>query len=48
MNLLPGGYNFIHLVFWTVIAMVVVGTNAVPIILTIGAVVMLLESLGKG
>jgi hypothetical protein len=47
MNLLPGGYNFIHLVFWTVIAMVVVGTNAVPIILTIGAVLMLLESLGK-
>ncbi len=47
MNLLPGGYNFIHIVFWTVIAMVVVGTNAVPIILTIGAVLMLLESLGK-
>jgi hypothetical protein len=47
MNLLPGGYTFTHIVFWTIVAMVAVGTNAVPIILSIGAVLMLLESMGK-
>lgn len=46
-NLLPGGYNFVHLVFWTVVGLVAVGTNAVPIILSVGAVILLLESLGK-
>ena len=47
MNLLPGGYTFIHLVFWTVVAMVAVGTNAVAIILSVGVVLMMLESMGK-
>lgn len=45
--MLPGGYTFTHLVFWTVVALVAVGTNAVAIILSVGAVLMLLESLGK-
>lgn len=47
MNLLPGGYTFTHVVFWTVVALVAVGTNAVAIMLSIGAVILVLESLGK-
>lgn len=47
MNLLPGGYTFTHLVFWTVVALVAVGTNAVAIILSVSIVLLLLESLGK-
>ena len=46
-SLFPGGYVFTHLVFWTVVALVAVGTNAVAIILSIGLVVMLLEAAGK-
>lgn len=46
-ELVPGGYLFTHLVFWTVIAMVGVGTNAVAIILSVGLVLLLLESVGK-
>lgn len=47
MDLLPGGYTFIHLVFWSVVAMVAVGTNAVAIILSVGLVLLLLEAIGK-
>lgn len=47
MNLLPGGYNFIHVVFWTVVAMVAVGTNAVAIILSIGLGLLVFESATK-
>ena len=43
-SLVPGGYTFIHLVFWTVVALVAVGTNAVAIILAFGLGMMLLES----
>jgi len=46
-DLLPGGYVFTHLIFWTVVAMVAVGTNAVAIILSFGLVLLMLESLGK-
>lgn len=46
-GLLPGGYTFTHLIFWSVVAMVAVGTNAVAIILSIGLVLLALESLGK-
>ena len=35
-DLVPGGYLFTHAVFWTVVGMVAVGTNAVAIILSIG------------
>ena len=44
-DLLPGGYVFTHLVFWTVIGLVVVGTNAVAIMLSIGLVLLGLEAL---
>lgn len=44
-DLVPGGYVFTHLVFWTVIGMVVVGTNAVAIILSVGLVLLGLEAL---
>jgi hypothetical protein len=44
-NLVPGGYVFIHLVFWTVVGMVAVGTNAVAIILMVGLGMMVLETI---
>ncbi len=47
MNFLPGGYTFTHIAFWTVVAMVAVGTNAVAIILSIGALLLVLETIGK-
>ncbi|WP_297081947.1 hypothetical protein [uncultured Demequina sp.] len=36
LDLVPGGYLFTHLIFWTVIALVAVGTNAVAILLVGG------------
>jgi hypothetical protein len=45
--MLPGGYDFIHLVFWVVVAMVAVGTNLMPIILSAGLSLFLFESLRK-
>ena len=47
MHLLPGGYNFIHVVFWSVVGLVAVGTNAVAIILVTGLALLLFESVGK-
>ena len=47
MDLLPGGYNFIHIVFWGVVMLVAVGTNAVAIILATGLALLFLESVGK-
>lgn len=46
-ELVPGGYLFTHLVFWTVVGLVAVGTNAVAIILSVGLVLVFLESVGK-
>ena len=46
-NLLPGGYTFIHLIFWTVVGMVAVGTNAVAIILMIGLGMLVLETVQR-
>ncbi len=46
-NLVPGGYVFTHLVFWTVVGMVAVGTNAVAIILMIGLGTMVLETIQR-
>lgn len=48
MSLFPGGYTFTHIVFWTVIGMVAVGTNAVAMILMMGLGILLLESIGRG
>jgi hypothetical protein len=44
-DLIPGGYLFTHLVWWTVIGLVAVGTNAVAIILSIGLVLMAVEAI---
>jgi len=43
-DLVPGGYIFTHLIFWTVIGMVAVGTNAVAIILSIGLALLVVET----
>jgi hypothetical protein len=47
MDLLPGGYNFTHAVFWFVVSLVLLGTNAVAIILSVGLGLMALEKIGK-
>ena len=47
MDLLPGGYNFIHAVFWVVLALVGLGTMTVATILVAGLGVLFLESGGK-
>lgn len=47
MNLLPGGYNFIHVVFWSVMGLVTVGTMAVATILGVGLMLLMLEAVGK-
>ena len=44
-DLVPGCYLFTHAVFWTVVGMVAVGTNAVAIILSIGLGLLVVESL---
>lgn len=46
-DLVPGGYIFTHLIFWTVVGMVAVGTNAVAIILAIGLGLLVVESATK-
>ena len=46
-DLVPGGYVFTHLVFWKVVGMVAVGTNAVAIILMVGLGMMTLETFGR-
>lgn len=47
MDLLPGGYTFTHFVFWTVVTLVGIGTNAVAIMLSIGLSFLALEAIGK-
>ncbi len=44
-ELVPGGYLFTHMIFWTVVGMVAVGTQAVAVILTIGLGLLVVESL---
>jgi len=45
--MLPGGYTFVHAVFWLVVLLVAVGTNLIPILLSMGLGILLLESRGK-
>jgi hypothetical protein len=47
LDLVPGGYVFTHLIFWTVVALVAVGTNAVAIILSIGLGLLAFETATK-
>jgi hypothetical protein len=42
-DLVPGGYVFTHIVFWSVVSLVALGTNAVAIILSVGVVLMAVE-----
>ena len=46
-ELVPGGYVFTHAVFWTVVGMVAVGTNAVAIILMVGLGMIVAETFQK-
>ncbi len=47
-DLVPGGYLFSHIIFWTVVAMIAVGTMTIPITLSVGLGILLMESLKKG
>jgi len=47
LDLVPGGYLFTHLIFWTVIAMVAVGTQLVAIMLSIGLGLLVFETATK-
>ena len=42
--MLPGGYDFIHLVFWPLVGLVALGTNLLPIGLVGGVGIYLLET----
>lgn len=45
--MLPGGYDFIHLVFWPIVLLVAVGTNFMAILLSAGLGLLLLERFEK-
>jgi hypothetical protein len=45
--MLPGGYDFIHIVFWLVVIPIIIGTNFMAIALTTGFGILLLEALKK-
>lgn len=47
-DLVPGGYLFTHAIFWTVVAMVAVGTNLMAIVLSLGLGILAMESFKKG
>lgn len=47
MDLVPGGYLFTHMIFWTVVALVGVSTNAMAIILSIGLGLLVFETATK-
>lgn len=47
-DLVPGGYLFSHIVFWTVVSMIAVGTMIIPITLSVGLGILVMESLKKG
>lgn len=46
-DLVPGGYLFTHAVFWGVVALVAVGTQAVAIVLSVGLPILIIETLTK-
>lgn len=46
-DLVPGGYIFTHMIFWSVVGLVAVGTNAVAIILSIGLGLLVLETVAQ-
>jgi hypothetical protein len=45
--LVPGGYIFTHAIFWAVVGMVAVGTQAVAIILSVGLALLVVETATK-
>jgi len=47
LDLVPGGYIFTHAIFWIVVGLVAVGTQAVAIILSIGLGLLVVETATK-
>jgi hypothetical protein len=45
--MLPGGYDFIHIVFWLVVIPIIIGTNFMAITLSMGLGILVLEALKK-
>ena len=46
-DLVPGGYLFTHLIFWTLVSMIAVGTNLMAIVLSLGLGILAMESFKK-
>jgi len=46
-DLVPGGFLFTHMIFWSVVGLVAVGTNAVAIILSIGLGLLVVETVAQ-
>ena len=44
-GMLPGGYDFIHIVFWLILGLIAVGTNLIPIVLSAGIGILLFETI---
>jgi len=47
IEMLPGGYDFIHLVFWPILILIAIGTNFMAILLSAGLGLLLLERFEK-
>jgi hypothetical protein len=45
--MLPGGYDFIHIMFWLVVIPIIIGTNFMAIVLSMGIGILLLEAVKK-
>jgi hypothetical protein len=43
-DLVPGGYLFTHLIFWSIVLLVAVGTNTVAIVLSVGLGLLVVET----
>jgi hypothetical protein len=45
--MLPGGYDFIHMIFWSFVLLIILGTNFMAIALSAGLGLLVMEKLGK-
>jgi hypothetical protein len=46
--MLPGGYDFVHIMFWLVVIPIIIGTNFMAIALSVGLGLLVFEAVRKG
>jgi hypothetical protein len=46
--MLPGGYDFVHIMFWLVVVPIIIGTNFMAIALSVGLGLLVFEAVRKG